>query len=79
MPTNAGVLLGAAVFQLHEHQDIILQSLIFLGLKQLKKQGIESVLLEAGSTSTFQSPEQWGLASLQLFEFNSAVRLIESI
>lgn len=74
MPTNAGLLTGSAINSEYEHPTTILQSLILLGLKRLKKQGVEKVLFEEGKTSQFSSLQQWGFASIYQLEFDSAGR-----
>jgi hypothetical protein len=77
MPADYGLLSGSAVTSKHEHQTTILQSLILLGLKQLKKQGVEKVLFEEGSSmSQFLSLKQWGFASFRQLEFDSVVRAL---
>lgn len=78
MPANCGLLLGSLVPQDYQDHTIIIESLILLGLKHLRKHGVQTVLLQAGNTLQFPSLEEWGLTSVQHFAFDSALRLIGS-
>lgn len=77
MPAESGLLLGAAVSPDTADHTVILESLILLGVKYLKKQGSEVILLQAGSMIQPPSLDGWGFASVQRFEYVSAMHSIE--
>lgn len=77
MPANYGLLLGSLVSQEHPDHKTILESLILLGLKHLKKQGVQTILLQTGNMLHFPPLQQWGFESVQHFIFGSATRHIE--
>jgi hypothetical protein len=77
MPADYGLLLGSHVSEEYEDQHAILESLILLGLKHLKKQGIQTILLQTGNTLALPSLEGWGFTCIRRFAFDSATRLIE--
>ena len=77
MPAGYGLLLGSVVFPGYEDQHVILESLILLGLKHLRKQGIQKILLQTGNTLALPSLEGWGFTCIRQFASDSATRLIE--
>jgi hypothetical protein len=78
MPADYGLLLGPQVSQEYPDHQIILESLALLGLKYLKKQGVQTILLQTGSTPHLPPLQQWGISSVQYFAFDSATRSIEA-
>lgn len=78
MPANHGLLLGSQVSQEYSDQQTILESLVLLGLKYLKKQGVQTILLQTGSTLRLPPFQQWGITSVRYFAFEAATRSIEA-
>jgi hypothetical protein len=77
MPANYGLLLGSLVSQEYQDHKIILESLILLGLKQLKKQGVQTILLQTGNMLHLPPLQEWDFMSVQRFAFDSATRDVE--
>lgn len=77
MPAKSGLLLGSLVSQEYQDHQIILESLVLLGLKHLQKQGVQTMLLQTGNVPHLPPLQQWDFTAVQRFAFDSATRHVE--